>query len=117
MTPTIVEKNGKLYAAVGSPGGSHIITVVLQILLNLIDFDCNAQTAVAAPRMHHQWFPDQVDIEEGFSPDTLARLATMGHHVVRADSLGHAMMVRVLPDGTLEGGVDPRRTGGAAGTE
>ena len=114
MTPTILQKDGKFVAAIGSPGGSRILTVVLQVVLNLIDFDLNAQTAVADSRMHHQWYPDQLELEEGFSPDTIALLKSWGHNVVRADSIGHAMIIRRSADGTLEAGADPRRTGGAS---
>lgn len=114
MTPTIVQKEGQLVAVVGSPGGSRIITVVLQVILNLIDFDLNAQSAVAEARLHHQWYPDRVEVEQGFSPDTLDLLRSWGHNVLQTDSLGHAMVIRRLPDGTLEAGADPRRTGGAA---
>jgi gamma-glutamyltranspeptidase / glutathione hydrolase len=114
MTPTIVQRNGQLIAALGSPGGSRIITVVLQVLMNLIDYDLNSQTAVADPRIHHQWYPDQVEVEQGFSRDTLDLLRSWGHKVVQVDSLGHAMMIRRLPDGRLEVGADPRRTGGHA---
>ena len=114
MSPTVVQREGKLVAVLGSPGGSRIITVVLQVLLNMIDFDYNSQTCVGEARLHHQWYPDQVEVEQGFSPDTLAILKSWGHNVLRADSLGHAMLIRVRRDGGLEGGVDPRRTGGAA---
>jgi gamma-glutamyltranspeptidase/glutathione hydrolase len=114
MTPTILEKGGKLHAVVGSPGGSRIITVVLQVVLNLLDFELNAQTAVCEPRLHHQWFPDQSEFEQGFSQDSLDLLRAWGHKVVRAESLGHAMVVMRRPDGLLEGGADSRRTGGSA---
>lgn len=114
MAPTIVQRNGQLVASLGSPGGSRIITVVIQVLMNLIDFDENAQTAVAEPRMHHQWYPDQLEVEQGFSPDTLDLLRAWGHNVKRVDSLGHAMVIRRRPDGKFEVGADPRRTGGYA---
>lgn len=113
MTPTVVQKEGELVAVVGSPGGSRIITAVLQVILNLLDFDLNAQTAVCECRIHHQWLPDQVDLEQGFSPDTVELLRAWGHNLVSAESLGHAMVIRRRPDGRLEGGADPRRTGGA----
>lgn len=114
MTPTVIEKDGQLYAAVGSPGGSHIITSVLQVILNLIDFDQNSQTAVSEPRIHHQWYPDQIDIEQGFSPDTLALLTAWGHKLSPVNALGHVMLIVRKPDGMLEGGCDPRRSGAAA---
>lgn len=113
MTPTIVQKQGQLVAVVGSPGGSRIITAVLQVLMNILDFDLNAQTAVCESRLHHQWLPDQVDLEQGFSPDTVDLLKVWGHKVQVAESLGHVMLIRRRDDGLLEGGADPRRTGGA----
>ena len=114
MTPTIVQKDGHFVAAVGSPGGSHIITAVLQVVLGLVDFDQNAQSAVCEARIHHQWYPDEVEYEQGFSPDTIGLLKSWGHNMRRADSLGHCMLVRRLPNGDFEGGADPRRTGGTA---
>lgn len=113
MTPTVLQKNGQFVAVVGSPGGSHIITAVLQVILGLVDFDLNAQTAVCESRMHHQWLPDQLDLEQGFSPDTMALLKAWGHNVVKAEALGHVMVIRRREDGMFEGGADPRRTGGA----
>jgi gamma-glutamyltranspeptidase/glutathione hydrolase len=74
MTPTIVFKDGRPILATGSPGGSTIITVVLQLLLNVVDFDMNIAEATAAPRIHHQWLPDNVVSESGISPDTLRLL-------------------------------------------
>src|SRR5262249_57822035 len=69
MTPTIVLKDGKPYIVTGSPGGSRIITAVLQVLLNVIDFRMPIADAIAEPRVHHQWWPDEVAVERGFSPD------------------------------------------------
>jgi gamma-glutamyltranspeptidase/glutathione hydrolase len=80
MTPTIVTKDGKLFLVVGSPGGPRIISTVLQIITNLVDFRMNVQQAVDAPRAHHQWLPDRLYLEgNGFSPDTLALLRQKGH--------------------------------------
>ncbi|MBX3170363.1 MAG: gamma-glutamyltransferase [Candidatus Eremiobacteraeota bacterium] len=114
MTPTIVQRDGQFVAAVGSPGGSTIITAVLQVILGLVDFDQNAQSAVCEARIHHQWYPDEVNYEQGFSPDTIALLKSWGQNMRRADSIGHCMLVRRLPNGDFEGGADPRRTGGMA---
>ena len=83
MTPTLVFKDGKPWLATGSPGGSLIITAVLQTLLNAMVFDMNVASAVAAPRVHHQWQPDLTRIEEGISPDTVRLLEAMGHTVQR----------------------------------
>ncbi len=81
MTPTIVLRDGEPVLATGSPGGSRIITAVLQTVLNTIDFDMNLAEATAAPRLHHQWLPDKITVEKGFSPDTLRLLRNMGHEV------------------------------------
>lgn len=111
MTPTIVTRDGMFVAALGSPGGSRIITTVLQALINLLDFGLNAQTAVAAPRIHHQWQPDAMYCEEGLSPDTLRILRGWGHRLAGTSAFGQAMLIRLRPDGWLEGGADARRTG------
>ncbi len=109
MSPTIVEKNGKLYALIGSPGGSTIINSVLQTFLNLVEFDMSMQQAVSAPRVHHQWYPDSIRIEPGALPDsTIAQLRAMGHSVYSAKPMGRVDAVLVLPDRSLEGGADPR---------
>ena len=80
MSPTIVLKDGKVVLVTGSPGGSRIITTVLQIVMNVIDHGMNIAEASAAPRMHHQWLPDDLRVEEGFSPDTLKLLEGDGLH-------------------------------------
>ncbi len=115
MTPTIIEKDGHFVAAVGSPGGSRIITTVLQVVLNILDFHYNALESVALPRIHHQWYPDKLFLEEGISPDTIAILKSMGHNVTCGPVLGHAELILKRPDGILEGGSDPRRDGAALG--
>ena len=81
MAPTIVLKDGQLYMLLGGPGGSRIPTAVLQVFLNVVDFGMNPQEAVDAPRFHHQWLPDQISVERGFSPDALALLRSRGHEV------------------------------------
>ena len=83
MTPTIVLKDGQPYIVTGSPGGSTIITVVLQLLLNMLDFDMNVMEAASAPRIHHQWLPDTVITERGISPDTLRLLEERGFIIPR----------------------------------
>ncbi|HXE73858.1 MAG TPA: gamma-glutamyltransferase, partial [Candidatus Nitrosotenuis sp.] len=115
MTPTLVTRQGRLAMVLGSPGGSRIITTVLQVFLNVAEFGRNAQSAVSAPRVHHQWLPDEVFYEEGISPDTLALLQGWGHPLTPSRSFGHAILIVAGPDGTLEGGVDPRRPGTALG--
>ncbi|MEH6617114.1 MAG: gamma-glutamyltransferase [Porticoccus sp.] len=114
MTPTIVFENGKPIMATGSPGGSTIITVVLQNILNKIEFGMNVAEATAAPRIHHQWLPDQVQVEAGTSPDTIMVLKKMGHQIkVSPHVLGSIQAI--TSDGLFLFGVtDPRRPGGEA---
>ncbi len=117
MAPTIVAKDGKLFMVTGSPGGRTIINTVLMTILNVIDYGMNAQEAVDAGRMHHQWLPDRLSMERyGFSADTIAKLKAMGHTVSEAGGQGVAEVIAVGKDGVLEGGVDGRASdGGAAG--
>ena len=91
MSPTIVSKDGKLFMVTGSPGGRTIINTVLMTILNVIDFGMNAQEAVDAGRIHHQWLPDRLSYEEnGFSPDTIEQLKKMGHTVQQGGNQGVA---------------------------
>lgn len=117
MTPTILEKDGRLVAVIGSPGGRTIINTVLQVALNIIDFDMNVQEAVNAPRIHHQWLPDVLRIEEaGGDPGLVQALEAMGHEVSARGRQGTAHSIVVLPDGTITGAPDPRDAdAGAAG--
>ncbi|MBL8233123.1 MAG: gamma-glutamyltransferase [Bryobacterales bacterium] len=114
MTPTIILKDGKLFMVVGAPGGSRIITGVMQVILNVLDFGMNAQEAIDAPRFHHQWRPDKLSLEKGFSPDTVALLKQRGHDV---DSIASVALVEaiVIENGFLAGGTDRRAHGKAAG--
>ncbi|MFN5193473.1 MAG: gamma-glutamyltransferase, partial [Cyanobacteriota bacterium] len=98
----------------GSPGGSRIITTVLQVLLNRIVPGLNLATAVAAPRLHRQHLPDRLDLEEGFSPDTRRLLETRGHQLRPVPAMGAANSVEVLVKGGSLGVVDPRRGNGTA---
>jgi gamma-glutamyltranspeptidase/glutathione hydrolase len=118
MSPTIVAKDGQLFMVTGSPGGRTIINTVIMTLLNVIDFGMNAQEAVDAGRIHHQWLPDRLSVERyGFSADTLAQLKAMGHTVAEVGGQGVAeVIVFNAKDNMLEGGVDKRQAdGGAAG--
>jgi gamma-glutamyltranspeptidase/glutathione hydrolase len=110
MSPAIVAKDGELVAAVGSPGGRTIINTTLQLILNLVDFNMSIDEAVAAPRMHHQWLPDQIRIEgEGFSPEVVAELEALGHTVQVRGRQGSANSVGVDPvTGERVGAPDPR---------
>jgi gamma-glutamyltranspeptidase/glutathione hydrolase len=110
MSPTIVFRDGRVFMVTGTPGGSRIITMVLQMILNVIDHQMNIAEAVAAPRIHHQWLPDQVFAERGFSPDTIALLEQRGHKVITMATFGSANSILVTPDG-LTGAADPRQRG------
>ena len=116
MTPTIVTRDGEFYMALGAPGGSRIITSVLEVLLNVIDFKMNPQDAVDAPRFHHQWQPDVLYLESGISPDTAARLRAMGHTIDHSPGAVPAQVNMILKDGGwLQGASDDRAGGKAAG--
>ena len=108
MTPTLVLHKGKPFLATGSPGGSHIITTTLQIIVNVIDHDMNLASATAAPRVHHQWIPDEVRVERGFSTDTLAILEQRGHIIRVQETMGGAQSILKLSHG-LFGASDPRK--------
>jgi gamma-glutamyltranspeptidase / glutathione hydrolase len=118
MSPTIVAKDGKLFMVTGTPGGRTIINTVLTTILNVIDYGMNAQEAVDAGRMHHQWLPDRLSVERfGFSADTIKMLQAMGHTVSEGGGQGAAQVIVFnQKDNMLEGGVDRRPSdGGAAG--
>jgi len=112
MSPTIVLREGKPWLATGSPGGSVIISTVLQLVLNAMEFDMNVATAGAEPRIHHQWMPDVLQMEEGFSPDTVRLLRDMGHPVQISDRTTGCTSSIMLEDGWLLGAADTRRYGG-----
>lgn len=116
MTPVIVTENGKFRLAAGSPGGSTIITTVLQIVLNVLVYDMNVGDAVSAPRVHHQWQPDRLRVERGgFEAATLSELRRRGHLIVEDDGWGNANAIVLTADGWLEGAADRRGEGEARG--
>lgn len=115
MTPTIVLENNQLKMAVGSPGGSTIITTVLQILLNVLVYGMDAEKAVSAPRLHHQWVPDKLRVEKGFDSGVLAELRNRGNEIEELPVWGNANLIIITPDGQLEGAADPRGEGAARG--
>ncbi|EKT53932.1 gamma-glutamyltransferase [Providencia rettgeri] len=110
MSPTIVTKDGKVFLVLGSPGGSRIISITLQTALNIIDHGMPPQEAVNAPRIHHQWLPDEVYYEQrGVSKDTLALLDKMGYQMVEQTPWGAAELIMVaIPEGA---GVSAKSSG------
>ena len=118
MTPTIVEKDSNLFMVVGTPGGSTIITSVLQNLLNVVEFDMGMQKSVNQPRFHHQWLPDVIRMEpNGFDSTTKKELENLGYEILERNSLiiGRVDAILVRKDGTLEGGADKRGDDTAVG--
>jgi gamma-glutamyltranspeptidase/glutathione hydrolase len=137
MAPSLVTRDGKVFLVLGSPGGSRIITITLETVMNIIDYGMEPQEAVDAPRIHHQWLPDQVFYEPfALSPDTLKLLGEMGHRLTEQTPWGAAELIetgsvaaaarqaassgndaalsgKVLP-GFLYGANDDRRPAGAA---
>jgi gamma-glutamyltranspeptidase/glutathione hydrolase len=117
MSPTIVVRDGKAWIVSGSPQGPYIITAVLQTLLNVIDFDMDVQSAVSAPRFHHQWRPDELQLEPEHPQDVVDRLAKIGHPIARRQG-GFGASTTILRDptsGIFYGAMDPRRETAAAG--
>jgi len=113
MSPTLVLKDGLLEMVTGSPGGSRIISTVVQVILNGLDHGLNAAEAVAAPRIHHQWLPDELRVEQGISADTLAVLKARGHVVVPGRTMGLSETI-FAKEGILSGAADPRQRNAAA---
>jgi gamma-glutamyltranspeptidase / glutathione hydrolase len=113
MSPTIVLKGGKPVLVTGSPGGSRIISTVLQVIVNVLDYHMDVAAAVAAPRLHHQWLPDEVRIEHGFAEDVIAGLKARGHAVVEPMGQTSANSIAVTDNGLL-GAPDPRTRGAEA---
>ena len=108
MSPTLVLKDGEVVMATGSPGGSRIITTVLQVIMNVIDHGMNIAEASEAVRIHHQWVPDELRVEDGLSLDTIRLLEARGHTVKVQPVMGSTQSITRRPDGVLFGASDPR---------
>ena len=108
QSPTIVLKDGEVFLVVGSPGGSRIITAVVQVIVNMIDFRMNVAEATNQRRIHHQWIPDKLEVEPGFNQDTRAILESLGHNVEETATMGSTQSIQV-GENYLFGASDPRR--------
>ncbi|NEU77296.1 gamma-glutamyltransferase [Hassallia byssoidea VB512170] len=116
MTPTIITENNRLRMAVGAPGGGTIITQVLQVILNVLEYNMDAGAAVSVPRIHHQWFPDELRTEPwGLDAVTVQDLRRRGQNIKEITPWGNANAIVVTQDGTLEGAADPRGEGSPRG--
>ena len=116
MTPTIVEKDGKLFLVAGSPGGSTIPTSVFQVIINVIDHNMSIMEAVDTGRFHHQWLPDWISYEiNSIDSLTLQELKQMGHETGPRPAIGRVNAIQVLPGGVLAGGADKRGDNTACG--
>lgn len=115
MTPSLVLKDDKPFIVVGTPGGTTIPTSVYQSIVNIIDFGMNADDAVNKPKFHHQWLPDEVGLEKGFSPDTKAALDKMGYTTKPGWQIGRVELIKILPDGKREAAADKRGDDSLAG--
>jgi gamma-glutamyltranspeptidase/glutathione hydrolase len=113
MSPTIVLNNGEIELVTGSPGGSRIITIVLQTILDVIEHGMNPAEAASSPRIHHQWRPDELRVERGISIDTIRLLEGKGHKVRVQPTIGSVQTI-MRSGGWLMGASDPRQRGGAA---
>jgi len=111
MSRTIVLNDGKPLLVTGSPGGSRIITTTLQVIMNVIDHGMNVAEATAAVRIHDQWLPEEIRIEEGLSGDTIRVLESLGHNVVTKGAMGSTQSIMISDQGFLLGASDPRRAG------
>ena len=115
MTPTIVLKDGRPFLITGTPGGTTIPTSVFQTLVDIIDFNMSTEDAINQPKFHHQWLPDQIDVERSFPMATRQALEKMGYRIVQRSSIGRTEAIRVLPDGSFEAVADGRGEDGAEG--
>ena len=117
MSPTIIETNGKLKMVLGSPGGSTIITSVMQNILNVLEYNMSMQESATKPRFHHQWLPDNIKFETSFDTIVFNSLKKLGYSIDHSNSpiIGKVDAILIMPDGKLEGGADPRGDDTAVG--
>lgn len=115
MTPAIVLQNGKPYIVVGTPGGTTITTSVFQTLVNMLEFDMNAEDAVNKPKFHHQWLPDTLDVEKDFPENIVAQLEQMGYKINKRAAIGRTEVIKILKDGSMEAVGDKRGDDDAEG--
>jgi gamma-glutamyltranspeptidase/glutathione hydrolase len=116
MTPVIIERDGKLFMVLGSPGGSTIPTSVLQVIMNVIDYNMNIRQAVDTGRFHHQWLPDYISYEtNSLDSSTVIKLRKIGHELRQRSSIGRVNAIMILPDGRKTGGADRRGNNSACG--
>lgn len=108
MTPTLVLKDGRPLLAVGTPGGTTIITSVFQTLMNVLEFDMSAEDAVGKPKFHHQWLPDEIFVEQRFPAQIREKLQSMGYKITQRGAIGRTELIRIWPDGKIEAVADPR---------
>jgi gamma-glutamyltranspeptidase/glutathione hydrolase len=114
MNPTIITRNKKLFMVVGAPGGSRITTGVMQVILDVLDFQMNPQDAVDLPRFHNQWKPDVLYLQKGFNPESQQALGKMGYKIQPTDGVARVEAI-VAKDGVLAGGTESRLNGKVAG--
>lgn len=115
MTPTLLLKKNKPYVVVGTPGGTTIPTSVYQAIVNLVDFNMNADHAINKPKFHHQWLPDEVMVEADFDAETKKQLQSMGYKVTNRGGIGRTEIIRVLNNGKKETVADKRGDDSVAG--
>jgi gamma-glutamyltranspeptidase/glutathione hydrolase len=108
MTPTLVLKDNKPFIVVGTPGGTTITTSVFQSIVNIVDFNMDANDAVNKPKFHHQWLPDTVSVERDFNEKTVKQLKDMGYKLITLRAIGRTELIKILPDGTREAAADKR---------
>ncbi len=115
MTPTIVLKNNLPYLVVGTPGGTTIPTSVFQTLINILEFGMNPQDAVNKPKFHHQWLPDQIDVEKGFPEEVKSQLTKMGYTLKERSSIGRTEVIKKSVAQKIQAVADKRGDDHAAG--